>query len=111
MGNHVSIEHANGEFSHYLHLKNGSVAVKVGDRIERGQRIGALGHSGNSTEPHLHFHLSDGASLGYSRGIPIEFDNIGIWPSGNEDVRHLQSGAIVETGVAIEAEQAADETP
>jgi len=64
MGNHVSIEHANGEFSHYLHLKNGSVGVKVGDTVERGQHIGALGHSGNSTEPHLHFHLSDGASSG-----------------------------------------------
>jgi hypothetical protein len=109
MGNHVSIEHANGEFSHYLHLKNGSVAVEVGDRVERGQRIGALGHSGNSTEPHLHFHLSDGASLDYSRGIPIEFDDIRIWPAGNEDVRHLQSGTIVESGATDE--QAQPETP
>jgi len=97
MGNHVIVAHANGEFSSYLHLKNGSVAVKVGDTVKRGRTIGAVGSSGNSTEPHLHFHLSDGADLGYSRAVPVEFDDIRLWPAGDASVRHLQSGQLVET--------------
>jgi len=74
-GNFVSIEHANGEYSHYLHLAEGSVSLSVGDRVSQGQVIGRVGHSGNSTEPHLHFQLTDGPDPLYSRGLPIVFTN------------------------------------
>ncbi|MYK87537.1 MAG: M23 family metallopeptidase [Acidobacteria bacterium] len=59
VGNHVLIEHAEGEFALYAHLIRGSVTVAPGDRVTRGQVIGRCGHSGHSTEPHLHFHLQD----------------------------------------------------
>ena len=97
LGNHVVIEHADGEFSHYAHLRNGSVLVKPGDRVAAGQQIAELGHSGNSTEPHLHFHLADGADVAYSRSIPIVFDNITLWPADDGSVRHLHSGQVIET--------------
>ena len=102
MGNHVILSHANGEFSSYLHLKNGSVGVKVGDTVKRGRTIGAVGNSGHSTEPHLLFHLSDGADLGYARAVPVEFDDIRLWPAADASVRHLQSGQFVETVATAE---------
>ena len=47
--------------------------MKAGDTVTRGQAIGQLGHTGNSTEPHLHFQLTDGPDPMYSRGVPIVF--------------------------------------
>ena len=96
LGNYVVIRHASGEFSHYGHLKEGSVRVKAGDAVKRGQPIGQLGHTGNSTEPHLHFQLTDGPDSMYSRGIPITFKNVvsTLGMSGNV----LQTGWIVTAG-------------
>ena len=73
-GNHIVIDIGNGHYAFYAHLKPGSLRVKVGDRVKRGQVIGLLGNSGNSTEPHLHFHISDALAAGTttlgSEGIP-----------------------------------------
>lgn len=77
LGNHVIIEHANGEFSYYMHLKTKSITVQVGDTIKTGQKIGELGQSGMSSEPHLHFQLSNSPDLLTSRCLPITFSNIG----------------------------------
>ncbi|HUL97546.1 MAG TPA: M23 family metallopeptidase [Usitatibacter sp.] len=77
-GNHVVIEHADNEYSLYAHLKPGSVEVKAGDRVAVGQRIGTVGTSGNSTEPHLHFQVGDGADPLHCAGIPIRFENLSI---------------------------------
>lgn len=73
-GNQVIIDHGNGEFSFYGHLQAGSVIVGVGDAVERGQRIGAVGSSGNSTEPHLHFHVCNSADPLMCAGIPVQWD-------------------------------------
>jgi hypothetical protein len=54
-GNIVAIEHADGVETQYYHLKNGSVAVSVGQPVTAGQQIGLVGSSGNSFGPHLHF--------------------------------------------------------
>ena len=96
-GNHVIIRHSNNEYSSYFHLKNGSLRVKAGDSVVKGQVIAQVGHSGNSTEPHLHFHLSDGPDIMHSRGMPIEFGNISLFPVDNGKVRHLHSGQILNT--------------
>jgi hypothetical protein len=61
-GNHVILNLGEGRFANYAHLKAGSVTVRDGDRVERGQQIGELGNSGSSTGPHLHFHVMDGPS-------------------------------------------------
>jgi len=94
LGNYVILRHAGGEYSHYAHLKQGSVKVKAGDTVTRGQVIGQLGHTGNSTEPHLHFQLTDGPDPMYSRGLPIVFKDLVVEGLGYEG-RPLQSGWVV----------------
>lgn len=73
-GNQVIIDHGNGEFSFYGHLQAGSVQVSVGDELERGALIGNVGSSGNSTEPHLHFHVCNSADPLMCAGIPVQWD-------------------------------------
>lgn len=73
-GNHVIIDIGGGHYAFYAHLKPGSLRVKVGDRVKRGQVIGLVGNTGNSTEPHLHFHVSDANSPLASEGIPYRYD-------------------------------------
>lgn len=72
-GNYVTVALGNGAYAFYAHLQPGSLRVKPGDRVRRGQVLGLLGNSGNSDAPHLHFHISDGNSLG-SEGLPYVFD-------------------------------------
>lgn len=60
-GNHVVVDHGNGEYSRYAHLQPGSLRVSIGDRIVAGTLLGKLGSSGNSTEPHLHLQVCDTA--------------------------------------------------
>lgn len=92
-GNYVAIDHGNGEFSIYAHLKSGSVNVKVGDVVKAGHVIGKLGSSGNSTEPHLHFQVCDRPEPLDCAGIPVNFTGIEL-PYADY-ARPLQSGDIV----------------
>jgi hypothetical protein len=73
-GNHVIIDIGGGNYAFYAHLKPGSLRVKKGDRETRGQVVGLVGNTGNSTEPHLHFHISDGNSPLGSEGLPYRMD-------------------------------------
>jgi hypothetical protein len=73
LGNHVTIDHGNGEFSILLHMKPGSVTVKKGDRLSQGQKIGAIGFSGDTFVPHLHYMVMDGIDERTSRGLPSYF--------------------------------------
>ena len=54
-GNFVEIAHGDGTRTRYAHLS--SIAVQQGQSVERGQRLGGLGSTGNSTGPHLHFEV------------------------------------------------------
>lgn len=54
-GNHVVI-HCQGVNVVLAHLKQGSVVVDPGDHVQAGELIGAIGNSGNTSEPHLHIH-------------------------------------------------------
>ena len=58
-GNYIALDLGNGFFAFYEHLKPGSIRVKPGDRVQSGQVIASLGFTGDSTGPHLHFHLAD----------------------------------------------------
>jgi murein DD-endopeptidase MepM/ murein hydrolase activator NlpD len=76
-GNHVILDLGQGRFAFFAHLQPGSISVKVGDKVRRGQKLGLVGNSGNSTEPHLHFHISDANSPLASEGLPyamIEYE-------------------------------------
>ncbi len=79
-GNFVILDIGQGRYAFYAHLIPGSLRVRVGDRVRKGQVLGLVGNSGNSTEPHLHFHLMDGTSPLGSEGIPYaheRFDLVG----------------------------------
>lgn len=96
MGNHVIIKHNDKEYSYYLHLKPGSIQVKVGEKVMQGQQVAELGNSGNSTEPHLHFHLADGPSVEQSRSLPISFKNVRLFPDDDGAIKHIHSGQILK---------------
>ncbi len=74
-GNHVVLDLGHGVYAFYAHLQKGSVAVSVGDKVKRGQVLGKLGNTGNTSAPHLHFHLMDGPSVLGSSGIPYVIDS------------------------------------
>jgi murein DD-endopeptidase MepM/ murein hydrolase activator NlpD len=73
-GNHVIVDHGNGEFSLLAHMRRGSVAVRPGQRVESGQKLGECGNSGNTSEPHLHYHLQNGPTFGAAQGLPAQFN-------------------------------------
>lgn len=56
-GNYVKIKHSNGMYTLYAHLKYGSVTVKSGDKVSKGQVIGYMGSTGHSTGAHLHWEV------------------------------------------------------
>jgi hypothetical protein len=72
-GNHVVIDHGNGEYSLLAHFRRGTVAVHVGDHVKAGDILGHCGNSGNSSEPHLHYHLQNGPKFGGGEGLPPQF--------------------------------------
>jgi hypothetical protein len=71
-GNHVIIGSAS-TYALYAHLAPGSVAVSKGEEILAGRLVGRVGHTGNSTAPHLHFQLMDRADPLTAKGIPCAF--------------------------------------
>ena len=72
-GNHVIIDHGAGEFSVLAHLQRGSIRVALGQTLAAGDTLGACGNSGNTSEPHLHFHLQNGPAPGAAEGLPAYF--------------------------------------
>lgn len=78
-GNHVVIDHGNGEYSLLAHLRQGSVSVKTGERVAAGQPIGQCGNSGQSTLPHLHYHLQTTPHFGDGgAGLPATFRDLTV---------------------------------
>lgn len=59
---YVRIKHNNGLYTVYMHLKNNSICVNVGDKVRKGQKIGVIGTTGQSTGIHLHFQIDKGSS-------------------------------------------------
>jgi hypothetical protein len=85
-GNHVVIRHGDKEYSFIAHLKRGSISVKKGDCIKRGQVIGLCGNSGHSTEPHIHYQLQEGKSMWFSMSLPIKFSTFSIRNSSSPPI-------------------------
>jgi len=74
-GNQVVIEVAARQFLFLCHLKPGSITVEPGDRVAKGEIVGQVGNSGNTSEPHLHVHLQDTPEDHFGEGIPLYFHN------------------------------------
>lgn len=80
-GNYIIIDLGNNKFAAYGHLIPGSIKVKVGDSVKRGDVIAKLGNSGNSAEPHLHFQMMDNAVFLRTNPIPYGFEHFKVIPS------------------------------
>lgn len=72
-GNHVVLDHGNGEFSFIAHLQQGSVVVQPRQEVQQGTVLGRCGNSGNSSEPHLHYHLQNTPEFNAGEGLPAQF--------------------------------------
>lgn len=72
-GNYVVLDLGDHRYAFYAHLQPNSLKVRKGDHVRRGQVLGLVGNSGNSSEPHLHFHLGDAREWIASEGVPYAF--------------------------------------
>ncbi len=100
-GNHIILDLGNELYALYAHLQPGSVAVKTGDTVKRGQAIARVGNTGNTSEPHLHLHVMDAPSGLIANGMPYVFNNYqitGIDLAGTED---FDNAALTGVPVAI----------
>ena len=103
LGNHVVIEHADGSYAAYAHLRQGSLTVGPGTSVTTGQPIGTVGNSGNSSEPHLHFQLMDRPQPSRAAGLPFRWRDITIepvpdprWTTSTESQSSREPQSIVE---------------
>lgn len=72
-GNYVVIDHLNGEYSCFGHLKQGSIRVTLGEEVQQGHVIAQIGASGSSLFPHLHYELRNGTGAKEVEGLPSYF--------------------------------------
>ena len=87
LGNAVFIQHREREVSVLAHLKLGSIKVKVGDKVNKGQVIALCGNSGNSSEPHLHYHLQNTPVIQDGTGIKCYFVKVVVMDGGDKKTK------------------------
>jgi hypothetical protein len=73
-GNAITVDLGGGQFAYYMHLQPGSLRVKAGDRVRRGQALAFVGASGDAREPHLHFEVTTSSKLLAGEGVPYVID-------------------------------------
>lgn len=101
IGNAIVIQHSSKEYSVLAFLKQGSIRVKIGDRVTRGQLLAQCGSSGNATEPVLHYHLQDSPYLQTAKGIKFYFERAMVSKEGK---KQLQLIHLPEIGEVISPE-------
>ena len=90
-GNMVVINHGNGEWSVLAHFKHNSIRVREGDNVKQGDILGLCGNTGNTSEPHIHYHLQDNPLMIRAKGLPAQFNSIlidGVVKKNIEPVRY-----------------------
>ena len=92
-GNHVILDIGNGVFVLYAHMAPGSVAVDLHQQVRKGQLLGKVGNSGNTTAPHLHMQAMDRPSSLAANGLPYVFADFrltGFDPLGSADFQKAE---------------------
>jgi peptidase M23-like protein len=106
-GNNIVLDLGHGRYAYYFHLHPGSVLVKPGDHVRRGQLIGHIGCSGDATVPHLHFEITTSPKLIAGEGLPYEIDQYRVRADdGSLQLRKKElplDKMIVDFGPAAEA--------
>ena len=83
LGNYIVLKMPDKEiYAFFAHARTGSIQVQDGDEIHLGQRIAEVGHSGNSTAPHLHFHIMDSPNILEAKGLPCNFREYEVYRGG-----------------------------
>jgi len=85
LGNAVFIQHSEYEVSVIAHLKSGSIKVKEGQEVKRGEVVGLCGNSGNSSEPHIHYHLMNTPIIQDATGIKVFFEKVTVEREAHRD--------------------------
>src|SRR5215204_5134979 len=92
VGNHVILAlNEEGPFVVLAHLREGSLQVHSGDKVNRRQPIARCGNSGNSTQPHVHVQVMDSTDQLAARGLPMAFRDYVAWPREGTE-RHVNQG-------------------
>lgn len=81
LGNYIILK-GNDAFALIAHARQGSLGVRRGDRVDTAQKLAEVGHSGNSTSPHLHFQLMDDPELVKAKGVPCSFRQYELFEDG-----------------------------
>jgi murein DD-endopeptidase MepM/ murein hydrolase activator NlpD len=88
-GNHVILDLGGGRFAFYAHLQKNSIRVRPGDAVKKGAVLGKLGNTGNTSAPHLHFHIMNRPSPIAADGIPYLIDAFDL--SGQIDIAAFEA--------------------
>ena len=93
-GNTVIMKTQNNEFLFFAHFKQHSIVVKQGQIVKQGQLLGLCGNSGNSSEPHLHFHIQNVEDMNSATGVKCYFDKIQVNGQTKTDYSPIQKEKI-----------------
>jgi hypothetical protein len=76
LNNYVLVKHSDGSYAGYYHLRTGKNTVKKDDPVSAGQQLGEVGNAGGSSEPHLHFGISQVDPTGRGTVVPPVFSDL-----------------------------------
>jgi murein DD-endopeptidase MepM/ murein hydrolase activator NlpD len=115
VGNYVIVKLADNIFLLYAHLDPGSVRVSVGEAVSRGQVLGVIGTSGNSTVPHLHFQVMTTPTFFPTDSPPYLFDHFDLVGQVTEriwdDILGLQPSGTLPYSAAPDAGARTNQMP
>lgn len=81
LGNYIILK-SGDTFALIAHAREGSLKVSNGEMVSEGQELAQVGHSGNSSAPHLHFQLMDNSNLLEAKGLPCCFKKYESYKNG-----------------------------
>jgi len=87
-GNYVIMKCQDHVYAAFAHLQQGSITASAGQSVRKGDILGRVGHSGNSTAPHLHFQLMDSSDMRTAKGIPCTFARYDVLQDGQWKTVH-----------------------
>ncbi len=93
-GNTVLIKTNNNEYLFFAHFKQHSIMVKQGQKVKQGQLLGLCGNSGNSSEPHVHFHIQNVEDINLATGVKCYFNRIKVSGQIKTDYSPIQKEKI-----------------
>jgi murein DD-endopeptidase MepM/ murein hydrolase activator NlpD len=97
-GNHILIDHGNGEFSMMAHFQQGGVLVRKGDHVRQGQVIGRMSRSGmGSMLVHVHYQLQNGPDPNTAEALPMELADVQQVGAARSSRSRIDAGWIIVT--------------